>query len=88
MTGVNENTRRINQDGWENRVSIHRATWNPTLRRHCDEDRTAEADGLDAQETRSENDSDNDRDGTFFVDKIVRHIDSGPSLRYMVKWYR
>lgn len=89
ITSLNKSTLRTNQDGLESTVSIHQTILNPTLRRHCDGNQTAEAQDAKEQIPCSETDSDEGRsstNNTYVVSKIVRHIGFGPRPSYVVRW--
>lgn len=91
MTGVNNETVCINQDGSESPASILRATLSPTSRRHCNDIQIAGTEGPKEKEQHSETDFGGGRNNTgnaYVLDEIVRHIGSRLRLRYLVRWYR
>lgn len=84
IIGVDENTLHIVQDGLENTISIHRATLRTTASRYCDDEPAGKEEGSSEEEPRLDRESDKnhkENDNIYIVDKIVRHIDSGPRLR-------
>lgn len=90
MIGLNENALRTNQDGLENKVSIHRAALSPTSGPHCKDNRTTKAECWEQQELHSKSVSNEGRSGTedsYVLDKIIRHIGFGPCSRYVVSQY-
>lgn len=90
MTGRKDNTLCIDQDRKRNIVSIHRATKISTSWSHCYRNGTAGAKVPAEQEPRLENNSNTGRDGndnTYVFLKIVRHIASGLSLKFLIRYY-
>lgn len=69
---------------------MHGAALSPMSRRHCDEDRIDEENGLKKQDPRWETGSDEGRagtDNTYVATRIVRHNGFGSRLRYVLRLY-
>lgn len=82
-----DNTVQTVQNGFENKTSIQRITLSPIPRHHYDDDPAERSKHCSKEETHSDGKADEHREEdeqTYVADKIVRHVGSGPRLRYVV----
>lgn len=90
--GESKNTLRILQDVLETTVSIHQATSAPNSKSYCDEPDVEEQ--QDEQSSTEEEpcskmdpeETHNNADNLYVVDKSGRHVGSRPWLRYVMSW--
>lgn len=71
-------------------VSIHWAVLNSTSKHHCDDEAPHRSEHSGRKETRTKLEIDENQGGddhTYIVDRIFRHVGSGPQLKYVVGWY-
>lgn len=86
---INDTTLRMLQDVLKSTFSIHRATLASNSKRYCNR-LDADQKDLTREESRSETDPEESRQNAedlYVLDKIVRHLGWGSQLKYVLKWY-
>lgn len=89
MVDVNGNTLRILQNGLHNTISIRCATLASNSRHYCKRP-VWEQQRSKKDKPRSETDLEETHqnvDNLHIVVEIVRHVGSGPQVKYVVLWY-
>lgn len=83
MIAILDNTLQIIQDLLENTVSVHLESLGPTSRRHFHQNSVEKTESSSDEELRSEKlfeELRDSTDNTYLVNKVVRHIGSGPAF--------